>query len=139
MSGTLLRMGAKLRTTIDLTAKKESPNKDATPQKPQKLSIPGGGEVDAIPTPRKPDDTGTNQAKDMEDFNLAGWLDDNPIQTGISRILCDLYCTEDAVKQGNNVINTNIRLSNIALQTNIERLFDFQSKLIFFGLGQSLS
>lgn len=124
------------RTTIDLTAKKESPNKDATPQKPQKLSIPGGGEVDAIPTPRKPDDTGTNQAKDMEDFNLAGWLDDNPIQTGISRILCDLYCTEDAVKQGNNVINTNIRLSNIALQTNIERLFDFQSKLIFFGLGQ---
>lgn len=130
----VVRLGG--RTTIDLVAKKGNPNKDANAESAETLPIPGGGTIKSIPNINKPDDTGKNAAKDFENFNLAGWLDANPIQTGISRILCDLYCTEDAVKQGNNVINANIRLSNVALQTNLERLFDFQSKLIFFGLGQ---
>ena len=121
---------------IDLAAQKEK-GKDVE-SKPLKLSIPGGGEIDAIPLPRKPDDIGKNRAEDMRDYNLAGWIDDNPIQNGIARILCDLYCTEDAVKAGNNAINQNVVNSAISLQANLERLIDFQSKLIFFGLGQLL-
>eukprot|EP00438_Fugacium_kawagutii_P013110 Skav213411 [mRNA] locus=scaffold797:759290:764843:- [translate_table: standard] len=95
-----------------------------------------GGEIEAIPPPEKPDDVGKGTWLNMKNYNLAGWLDDDPIQVGLSRIMCDLYCTEDAVKAGNNAININVVRSSFNVQNNIERLLDFQSKLIFFGLGQ---
>lgn len=127
------------RAGIDGQAKAATPNGDVNKEPQKTLDIPGGGKIAAIPAPKKPDDIGKATYENERDYNLAGWIDDNPIQQGLSRIMCDLYCTEDAVKAGNNAINTNVVRSNTALQTNLERLIDFQSKLIFFGLGQSPS
>lgn len=127
------------RAGIDGQAKPKNPNGDVNKEPKKRLEIPGGGEIDAIPLPKKPDDIGKATYENERDYNLAGWIDDNPIQNGLSRIMCDLYCTEDAVKAGNNAINTNVVRSTQSLQTNLERLLDFQSKLIFFGLGQSPS
>ena len=72
----------------------------------------------------------------LKQYNLANWLDDSPIQTGLSKIMCDLYCTESAVKESGNAILESTQSTAETLQGNLQNLLDYHSQLIFYGLGQ---
>ena len=85
------------------------------------LETPDGKKIKAIPKVEAPDPLGRGSAKNLRNFNLAGWLDDNPIQLGLSRVMCDLYCTEEAVKVSTESILENLRVSTNTLQVNFER------------------
>eukprot|EP00435_Cladocopium_sp_Y103_P045306 s28_g13.t1 len=87
----------------------------------------------AVPDPKPAPDWGGGN---VEQYNLANYLDDSPIQTGLSKVMCDLYCTESAVKESGDAILKSIKSTAETLQSNFEKLMDYQSQLIFFGLGQ---
>lgn len=99
--------------------KKDNPNTGESAD--VELETPDGKKIKAIPKIAPPDPLGRGTAKNLKNFNLAGWVDDNPIQLGLSRVMCDLYCTEEAVKVSTERILENLRVSTNTLQVNFER------------------
>merc|ERR1719203_266267 len=93
-------------------------------------------DIPAIPYLASPDTFGFADAENTDKLNEAGWLDCNPIQNGLSKMMCDLYCTEQAVKEGDRTIIQNIQTSHTILMTNIERLLDYHTQTLMWGLGQ---
>jgi len=119
-------VGAKSRSNAD----KSAYNSDVA------MIGPEGDEVRAIPELLPPDLLGFNSATNAETVAYANWIDCDPVQNGLSKMMCDLYCTENAVKEGNQATINNIRDSNTVLMTNVERLLDYHTQTVLWGMGQ---
>jgi len=83
-----------------------------------------------------PDYLGFATAKNSENFATSGWKDCSPIQYGLSKMMCDLYCIEGAVKEGDTVILQSIQDSHNTLMTNMELLLEHQTQTFLWGMGQ---
>ena len=66
-------------------------------------------DIEAIPFLQEPGQHGSADASRAEKANLAASMDCNPIQNGVAKLMCDLYCSEEAVKEGYSVIVRNIQ------------------------------
>merc|ERR1719201_402098 len=83
----------------------------------------------------EPDSFGFAKARNLEKMNKAGYGDRDPVQQGMSKMMCDLYCTEQAVKEGDATILTNIQTSHRVMMTNVERLLDYHTQTVMWGMG----
>ncbi|CAE7429615.1 unnamed protein product [Symbiodinium necroappetens] len=80
----------------------------------------------------------TTYAKALErDFNKANANDCDPLQHGLARIFCDLYCIRDFVKKGDAAILQNLQSATDTLNQNLQELFSFYAgaglRLCFAG------
>ena len=58
-----------------------------------------------------------------------------PLQYGLSKVMCDLFCIEDSVRQGTYSVLNSLQNSHTALMTNIRALLDYQTQSILYALG----
>jgi len=112
-----------------LTATEETP-----PTEEPKPAEPFGSQY--LPEVLPPDVYGDNQAMNQKAFGKANYGDCDPFQTGISKAYCDLYCQNSAIKLGDGAILKNIQRSHDALMSNIDKLLDYHTQTVFWGLGQ---
>lgn len=83
-----------------------------------------------------PDPYGTNHAELLQTYEEYSHDDCSAIQQGFSRVMCDMYCTEDAVRAGNRAVLKSIQGSNDVLTANLDQLLDYHSQLQLWGMGQ---
>lgn len=74
-------------------------------------------------------------AADLSALAEAGWKDCLPIQFGLSKVMCDLFCIEDAVTAGTSAVLESLQYSHSVLMTNIQSLLDYQTQYLLWAIG----
>jgi len=88
----------------------------------------------SVPTPKPPDEYGESAYENMMTYTNAGKQACNGMQEGTSRMMCDLYCTENAVRKGDEAVNKNIGKSHKVMMNNFEKLLNYHTKTISWEL-----
>lgn len=86
-----------------------------------------------------PDGKGYAYSKNLDKMAKAGWDDCDAVTYGFSKIMCDLYCTEDAVRAGNDANAKNIRKATNVINQNMQKLLDYHTELVVHKLGDEKS
>ena len=63
------------------------------------------------------------------------WNDCLPLQFGLSKVMCDLFCVEDSVRQGTSAILSSLEGSQQVLMTNLQALLNYQTEYILWAIG----
>eukprot|EP00928_Gymnodinium_smaydae_P021336 TRINITY_DN1830_c0_g1_i3.p1 TRINITY_DN1830_c0_g1~~TRINITY_DN1830_c0_g1_i3.p1 ORF type:complete len:2089 (+),score=368.20 TRINITY_DN1830_c0_g1_i3:493-6267(+) len=87
-------------------------------------------EMDAVPKLVDPGVWFTNDADNMESLNAADYQDCDGLQFGMSKILCDVFCIGDSVKQGDEAIKSNLQKQDEMLYRNLRKMFAFHTGLV---------
>lgn len=77
--------------------------------------------------------------KDLKALAEASWKDCLPIQFGLSKVMCDLFCIDDAVRSGTSAVLESLEDSHNVLMTNIQALLDYQTQYLLGAIGTVLN
>ncbi|CAE6973326.1 NEK5, partial [Symbiodinium sp. CCMP2592] len=69
----------------------------------------------------------------------ATWKDCMPLQYGLSKVMCDLYCLRDSVQAGTSTILKSLEGLQTNLMYNLQALLDYQTQYILWALGTVLT
>ena len=59
-----------------------------------------------------------------------------PLQAGLSKVMCDLFCVHDSVRKGTQAVLSSLQDSHDTLMQNIEALLNYQTKYILWQITQ---
>ncbi|CAK9000608.1 unnamed protein product [Durusdinium trenchii] len=76
---------------------------------------------------------------DLQTLADASWKDCLPLQFGLSKVMCDLFCIDDAVRSGTTAVLNSLQESHDVLMNNIETLLQSQSKYLLWAIGTKLN
>lgn len=77
--------------------------------------------------------------KDLQSLADASWKDCLPLQFGLSKVMCDLFCIDDAVRSGTSAVLSSLQSSHQVLMTNLQSLLDYQTKYLLWAIGSIVS
>ena len=76
--------------------------------------------------------------KDMQSLADASWKDCLPLQFGLSKVMCDLFCIQDSVRAGTSAVLSSLQDSHAVLMTNMQALLNYQTQLLLWTIGSVL-
>eukprot|EP00913_Durusdinium_trenchii_P033213 g31093.t1 len=76
---------------------------------------------------------------DMENLATASLKDCLPLQFGLSKVMCDLFCIDDAVRSGTTAVLSSLQDSHAALMTNLQALLDYQTQYLLWAIGTAVN
>ena len=115
-----LAKGAKL--TNHLNEQYNKAKQKETAKKLQKLTVP------SMDGPKY---------KDTAEMTKTTWNDCLPLQFGLSKVMCDLFCVQDSVRQGTSAILSSLEDSQNVLMKNLQALLNYQTEYILWAIGSS--
>lgn len=65
----------------------------------------------------------------------ADWNDCLPLQFGLSKVMCDLFCIQDSVREGTSAILSSLEDSQRVLMKNLQALLNYQTQYILWAIG----
>ncbi|CAE7836956.1 unnamed protein product, partial [Symbiodinium sp. KB8] len=83
-----------------------------------------------LPTYEETDDRVSYNTKLID----ADWSDCLPLQYGLSKVMCDLFCLQDSVRAGTSAVLESLEDSHNILMQNLEALLDYQTSYILWAL-----
>lgn len=75
---------------------------------------------------------------DLDLLAEAGWKDCMPLQLGLSKVMCDLFCIDDAVRSGTTAVLSSLQDSHDTLMNNLQDLLDYQTQYLLWAIGTVL-
>ena len=66
----------------------------------------------------------------------AEWDDCLPVQAGLSKVMCDLFCVQDSVRAGTAAVLQSLGDSHQILMDNIQALLNYQTQYILWAMTQ---
>lgn len=75
---------------------------------------------------------------DLASLAEASSKDCLPLQFGLSKVMCDLFCIDDAVRAGTSTVLSTLKESHDVLMTNIQALVDYQTQYLLWAIGTVL-
>ena len=86
-----------------------------------------------MPKPSTPSDD--SAYKNQESSSEAQYKDWNPLQYGLSKVMCDLFCIHDSVTAGTSAVLQNMEKSQDVLTKNLQKLLNYQTEYILWAIG----
>ncbi len=90
-------------------------------------------EEKTMPKPSTPSDD--SAYKNQESSSEAQYKDWNPLQYGLSKVMCDLFCIHDSVTAGTSAVLQNMEKSQDVLTKNLQKLLNYQTEYILWAIG----
>ena len=66
----------------------------------------------------------------------AEWDDCMPLQAGLSKVMCDLFCVQNSVRAGTTAVLQSLEDSHQVLKDNLQALLNYQSQYILWAMTQ---
>eukprot|EP00438_Fugacium_kawagutii_P031176 Skav234736 [mRNA] locus=scaffold14:49172:60213:+ [translate_table: standard] len=66
----------------------------------------------------------------------AEWADCMPLQAGLSKVMCDLFCVQDSVRAGTTAVLQSLGDSQKVLLDNLQALLNYQTQYILWAFTQ---
>lgn len=66
----------------------------------------------------------------------AEWADCMPLQAGLSKVMCDLFCVQDSVRAGTTAVLQSLDDSQKILLDNLQALLNYQTQYILWAFTQ---
>lgn len=66
----------------------------------------------------------------------AEWADCMPLQAGLSKVMCDLFCVQDSVRAGTTAVLQSLDDSHKILMDNLQALLNYQTQYILWAFTQ---
>ncbi|CAE7378765.1 NEK5 [Symbiodinium natans] len=90
---------------------------------------------ETMPQPKPPGDSSYENAESQSKAEFADWM---PLQYGLSKVMCDLFCIHDSVNAGTSAVLRSLEKSQRVLTDNLQALLDYQTNYILWAVGTVL-
>eukprot|EP00439_Symbiodinium_sp_Y106_P045371 s4758_g5.t1 len=80
--------------------------------------------------------TFSTMGPNLREMRNTAWQDCMPLQFGLSKVMCDLFCVQDSVRQGTSAVLESLKSSHDVLMANIQALLDYHTKYILWAINQ---
>eukprot|EP00435_Cladocopium_sp_Y103_P039215 s301_g10.t1 len=68
--------------------------------------------------------------KQTSNMAKSTWNDCLPLQFGLSKVMCDLFCVQDSVREGTSAILSSLEASQRVLMENLQALLNYQTETV---------
>ncbi|CAE7600105.1 NEK5 [Symbiodinium sp. CCMP2592] len=102
---------------------------------PSELQLKKTGQklqAQTLPEPSEPGDDSYSNAESQSQADHADWM---PLQYGLSKVMCDLFCIHNSVTAGTSAVLQSLQESNEVLTTNIEQLLHYETEYLLYKIG----
>lgn len=81
---------------------------------------------------------GDSQADNAKKLANAGYADCMPLQFGLSKVMCDVFCVQNSVRAGTSAVLESLAESHQVLMTNLQSLLNYQTEYLLWAIGTRL-
>ncbi|CAE7338972.1 NEK5 [Symbiodinium sp. CCMP2592] len=102
---------------------------------PSELQLKKSGQklqAQTLPQPSQPGGDSYTNAESNSKADYADWM---PLQYGLSKVMCDLFCIHNSVTAGTSAVLQSLQKSQEVLTTNIEQLLHYQTQYLLYKIG----
>ncbi|CAE7805567.1 unnamed protein product [Symbiodinium sp. CCMP2592] len=102
---------------------------------PSELQLKKSGQklqAKTLPQPAQPGGDSYANAESKSKADYADWM---PLQYGLSKVMCDLFCIHNSVTAGTSAVLQSLQKSQEVLTTNIEQLLHYQTQYLLYKIG----